>query len=173
MNETISNISLQSLREYAIQNEPNVKRPDFESTSYFYHRWIRSGLPETNHWTTENIAEIRTGDLILYPVTEADCFYRYGMVAKVFYGTVVTTREVFVVYDLGPAVTMATDGQRAIFSPLSFVLPMKLCKGLTSQDNWIMASRENFELLLGNVDTKIQLRIAKEKMDMLESLLKR
>lgn len=163
--------NLQEMRDFALKKANDIRKPDFESVDYFYHRWTHAS-GNLQSWNDEEVGSIEVGDLILYEQKDNHHFYRYGMVAKVFYGTVVTSREVFVAYDLGPAIGMSTRGDATVLIPVNHYSPIQFCKNVRDFD-WVRANGDTLSLAMRSLNSEIQLGLANKKINELKSLLKR
>lgn len=174
-NSTSTSIKrLNEIRDFVIENSGNVEKPEYESRNYFYGGWTdrEIELVADQTWETEAFVPVKIGDLIIYDPRDGRHFYRYGMVAQIFFGTVVTTREVFVAYDLGPAITLSTGGERVFSLPINQHIPTEFCKEVNSCE-WVHASNETFSQVLAKLNYQIALERAKKKIVDIESLLKR
>ena len=168
--------SIQDIREYSIENADRLEKPDYESPEYFYNRWAyaASNSEQNQTWDTQEVPKMEIGELIIHRARNRHnepSFYRYGMVAKICDGTVVSGREIFIAYDLGPAIGMSTNG-RAIPFPVNPYSAIQLCQNVRDND-WLHANNNTFSLALRKLDLEIELTQSKNKISELESLLRR
>ena len=163
--------SFAEVRKYVIENADKIATPDYESHDYFCHGWL-----DENHLQRigpiEERPALKVGDLIIYESINDDrCFYRYGIVAKIFLGTVVSNREIFVAYDVGPALVMSTHGS-VVAARVEYYPPIRLCKNI-ARSEWMHADDTTFSLTQQNLNLQQQVRQAKKKIEELTALLKR
>jgi hypothetical protein len=170
--------SFQDVRDYALRNADKIKKPLYESRDYFYGRWMHEieKYNENKAWDIEEPPKVEVGDLIVYRQRTMRHFYRYGMVAMVFSGSVVTSREVFTVYDLSPAIVMSTTGESVELLSPNYHQPVLLSnmrEGTVSDSCWALANRGTLRELVRSLDSEVRLNLANKKIKELEALLKR